>query len=261
MGVVLLFHVWPSAMPGGYVGVDVFFVISGYLIVGSLVREAEREGRISLLNFYRRRVRRLLPAASLVLACVFAATFLLLPPPRWSDTLLQVAASALYVENWYLSWSAVDYLAAENAASPVQHYWSLSIEEQFYIVWPLLMVLATGIGKVITKQIKAAGTTDDDGVFSLPNVPVDPVKVPALPTGDVLRENPFGYVAVIGNNGLLHLRVEYQGSVDYAWFDITEANVAYYQGQTDRAVFERRLPLGGPIQRFPPSDLAEIIDG
>lgn len=147
VGLVLLFHIWPGVVPGGYVGVDVFFVISGYLIVGSLAREAERTGRVSLLDFYSRRIRRLLPAATLVLACVFGAMFIWLPPARWEDTLSQIAASALYVENWYLAWEAIDYLAAENAASPVQHYWSLSIEEQFYIVWPMVVIAALWIGK------------------------------------------------------------------------------------------------------------------
>ncbi len=154
---VLLFHVWPDAIPGGYVGVDVFFVISGYLIVGSLAREAERTGTVSLLAFYTRRVRRLLPAATAVLLCVFAAMFLWLPEARWQDTVSQIAASALYVENWFLGFSAVDYLAAENAASPVQHYWSLSIEEQFYIVWPLLVLgiamLARHIGLSTRKAL------------------------------------------------------------------------------------------------------------
>ena len=139
VSLVLIFHLWPELLPGGYVGVDVFFVISGYLIVGSLARQAEREGRISLLDFYARRMRRLMPAATLVLAFVLAGTLLWLPQARWEDTFLQVAASALYVENWYLAWSSVDYLASENAPSPVQHYWSLSIEEQFYIVWPVMM--------------------------------------------------------------------------------------------------------------------------
>lgn len=154
VGLVLLFHIWPQAVPGGYVGVDVFFVISGYLIVGSLAREAERDGHVSVLKFYGRRMRRLLPAASLVLGVVFAGTFLFLPPARWQDTLFQIAASAVYAENWYLSWAAVDYLASENAASPVQHYWSLSIEEQFYIVWPLIMLVTIGIWKVFGVPLK-----------------------------------------------------------------------------------------------------------
>lgn len=114
-----------------------------------------------------------------------------------------------------------------------------------------------GLGKVITTQIKAQGLTDNDGVFVLPNVPIDPAKAPPLPTGDTLQANPFGYVAVIGANGVLHFRVEYEGAVDYAWLDITEPNIAFYQGQTNRATFQRTLTLGGPIQRFPPRELTE----
>jgi hypothetical protein len=114
-----------------------------------------------------------------------------------------------------------------------------------------------GQGKVITTQVKAQGVTDASGVFVLPNVALDHSKVPPLQTGDVLQDNPFGYVAVIGANGVLHFKVEYEGSIDYAWFDITEANVAFYNGQTATATFDRQLSLGGPIQRFPPADMAE----
>jgi peptidoglycan/LPS O-acetylase OafA/YrhL len=142
VGLVLIFHVWPWALPGGYVGVDVFFVISGYLITGLLVRDAMRDGRISLLDFYSRRARRLLPAATAVLFATFAGMLVFLPKARWEETAIQIAASALYVQNWVLAWLSGDYLGAENAASPVQHYWSLSIEEQFYVVWPLVMIAA-----------------------------------------------------------------------------------------------------------------------
>ncbi|HOQ57245.1 MAG TPA: PQQ-binding-like beta-propeller repeat protein [Verrucomicrobiota bacterium] len=112
-------------------------------------------------------------------------------------------------------------------------------------------------GRLITPQVKAQGLTDSNGVLVLPNVPIDPAKVPPLPTGDVLRANPFGYVAVTGANGVLHFRLEYEGVVDYAWLDITEANVAYYQGETNQATFTRQVTLGGPIQRFPPRELTE----
>ena len=139
VGAVLLFHVWPGLVPGGYVGVDVFFVISGYLITGVLFREAVSTGSISLTRFYERRIRRLLPAATAVLLAV-TACLPLLPQGRWQDTAYEIAASTLYVENWRLAWLKVDYLGAENEPSPVQHYWSLSIEEQFYIVWPLVIV-------------------------------------------------------------------------------------------------------------------------
>ncbi|TDA95480.1 acyltransferase family protein [Halomonas marinisediminis] len=139
---VLLFHIWPEYMPGGFTGVDVFFVISGYLITGHIAREIEEKGRFSLLKFYKRRLRRLLPAAMVVL---FAVTIFLplLPESRWQETIYEILASALYVENWQLAWLAVDYLGGQNAPSPVQHFWSLSIEEQFYIFWPLMLILSS----------------------------------------------------------------------------------------------------------------------
>lgn len=143
---VLLFHLWPNTVPGGYVGVDAFFVISGFLITGILLREVQTSGTLSLLMFYERRVRRLLPAASLVLLTVAAATPWL-PPWQWRSVAWEIAASALYVENWLLAHRAVDYLAADNAASPVQHYWSLSIEEQFYAVWPLVLLAVAWLAR------------------------------------------------------------------------------------------------------------------
>ena len=134
---VLVFHIWPTRLSGGYVGVDVFFVISGFLITGLLLRQAEFSGRINVLDFYVRRIKRLVPAATLVLVVV-GLCISLLPITRWSDTANEIAASALYFENWWLAAKAVDYLAAESAPSPLQHFWSLSIEEQYYIAWPLL---------------------------------------------------------------------------------------------------------------------------
>lgn len=145
--VVLVFHLWPAALPGGYVGVDVFFVISGYLITGLLLRQVERTGRISVSGFYAKRIKRLLPAATLVLVAV-ATCISLLPVLRWGDTAREIAASALYVENWWLAAQAVDYLAADDVPSPLQHFWSLSVEEQYYIVWPLLFALLGAVGLV-----------------------------------------------------------------------------------------------------------------
>ncbi|MBZ9661686.1 acyltransferase [Mesorhizobium sp. ESP-6-4] len=139
---VVIFHVWPAALPGGYVGVDIFFVISGFLITGLLTRMALSEDGISLVGFYTRRVRRLLPAAIVALLVTLAGTLLFVSDAWWEETAKQVIASAIYMQNWRLAEQAVDYLGAEDAPSPVQHFWSLSIEEQFYIVWPLLMMAA-----------------------------------------------------------------------------------------------------------------------
>lgn len=155
VALVVVFHIWPQALPGGYVGVDVFFVISGYLITGLLARMAARDDRISLVAFYSRRIRRLLPAALLVLFATLIGTLFFLSRSRWEETAIQVAASALYVQNWRLAMLAVDYLGAEQAASPVQHYWSLSIEEQFYIVWPLLMAAAVWMARRFGQPLRA----------------------------------------------------------------------------------------------------------
>ncbi|MFD7077977.1 acyltransferase family protein [Nocardioides sp. NPDC059952] len=139
---VVLFHLWPGAIRGGYAGVDVFFVISGFLITSHLVREAAKPGGVRLGAFWARRIRRLLPAALLVLVCGAVATYVLVPEALWQQFLRETVAAAFYVENWQLSWAAVDYLAADDPPSPAQHYWSLSVEEQFYILWPLLIVAA-----------------------------------------------------------------------------------------------------------------------
>ncbi|HEX7308693.1 acyltransferase family protein [Lentzea sp.] len=137
---VVVNHFWPNALTGGYVGVDVFFVISGFLITSHLDREIVRTGRVRLGTFYARRVRRLLPAAFLVLAVSVVLAYFLLPYPRWTANAWESFAAASYWENWLLAGKSVNYSAQNDAASLVQHYWSLSVEEQFYLFWPLLLM-------------------------------------------------------------------------------------------------------------------------
>jgi peptidoglycan/LPS O-acetylase OafA/YrhL len=139
---VVLYHLWPGRLPGGFMGVDVFFVISGFLITSHLAREATSTGRVRLGRFWARRARRLLPAAYLVLATSALAVFVWLPQLSWAQNFREIMSSALYVQNWRLASDAVDYLAAENAPSVAQHYWTLSVEEQFYVAWPLLVLAA-----------------------------------------------------------------------------------------------------------------------
>jgi peptidoglycan/LPS O-acetylase OafA/YrhL len=141
VSLVVLYHFWPNRLQGGFVGVDVFFVISGFLITSHLHREVETTGRIGLAQFYARRARRLLPAALLVLMAGAAAAVVFLPIPRWSSAAGELLASALYGQNWLLAGRAVDYSASQEAASPFQHFWSLSVEEQFYLLWPPLILL------------------------------------------------------------------------------------------------------------------------
>lgn len=137
---VIAFHIWPAALPGGFVGVDVFFVVSGYLISRHLLREHNETGTISVSAFWARRVRRLLPAAFVTLLGCQLTVFILLPVPSWRDNLAGIIASASYVQNWQLVASATDYLGGARQVTVVQHFWSLSVEEQFYPVWPLVLV-------------------------------------------------------------------------------------------------------------------------
>lgn len=144
---VVVFHYWPGLITGGYVGVDVFFAISGFLITGHLVREVDRTAKVSLRGFWARRARRILPAALLVLLFCAVVTYFKVPLNLWEQFFGEIRSSTLYVENWNLAAQAVDYLGAENRPSPVQHFWSLSVEEQFYIVWPVLILIAMALAR------------------------------------------------------------------------------------------------------------------
>ncbi|MDH5131618.1 MULTISPECIES: acyltransferase family protein [unclassified Microbacterium] len=140
---VVLYHFWPARFSGGYVGVDVFFVISGFLITGHLVRELTSTGTVHIGRFWARRARRLLPASLLVLLfCVTVVALRQLTPiSALPEELRQIVTSAFSVQNWYLASAATDYLGQTGDPTTVQHYWSLSLEEQFYVLWPVLLVL------------------------------------------------------------------------------------------------------------------------
>ncbi|SDQ63173.1 Peptidoglycan/LPS O-acetylase OafA/YrhL, contains acyltransferase and SGNH-hydrolase domains [Curtobacterium sp. UNCCL20] len=140
---VVVYHLWPARLHGGFVGVDVFFVISGYLITGHLLREQIATGRIRLGQFWSRRAKRLLPGAFLTIIATGIAVLTVVPSALWEQYGRELIASTVYAQNWELAASSVDYLDADNAASPFQHFWSLSVEEQFYIALPLLLLLLT----------------------------------------------------------------------------------------------------------------------
>ena len=140
---VLLYHARVPGTDGGFVGVDVFFVLSGFLITGLLLREHERFGRIDLGAFYARRARRILPAALVVLAATMILSWFLLAPLDLPRVAGDAVASALFFGNIHFAAGATDYFGTDLTPSPVIHYWSLGVEEQFYLLWPALLILAT----------------------------------------------------------------------------------------------------------------------
>jgi peptidoglycan/LPS O-acetylase OafA/YrhL len=177
---VVLFH---AGLPlsGGFIGVDVFFVISGFLITGLLLREHERSGHVSLARFYARRVRRLLPAAAVVVLATLGAAWLIVNPLDRPSVMSDGAASVLSVANVRFALLEGDYFTAMAQPSPFLHFWSLSVEEQFYLVWPaLLFVVARGrrrwvalaLGLVLVGSFVASLALTDSAItwayYSLP---------------------------------------------------------------------------------------------
>jgi peptidoglycan/LPS O-acetylase OafA/YrhL len=140
---VVAFHAGLSAIPGGYVGVDVFFVISGFLITEHLGRELAESGRISFGTFYARRARRLLPSALLVIGVTVVVSCAVLPPLQAMVVGKDGLANAFYVGNYRYALQATNYLSASGPVSPLLNYWSLGVEEQFYLVWPALLLVAS----------------------------------------------------------------------------------------------------------------------
>jgi peptidoglycan/LPS O-acetylase OafA/YrhL len=142
VGGVVAYHFGLTALPGGFAGVDIFFVISGWLISTHLMQEIGETGRLDLWRFYARRARRLLPAALFVILVTLAAGYFILAPQEQAlYSRGAMFASAYAINLWLLRWS-FDYFAADATANPFIHFWSLSVEEQFYLAWPALLLLA-----------------------------------------------------------------------------------------------------------------------
>ena len=174
---VTLFHAkWVS---GGFIGVDIFYVISGFLITGLLIREIERTGTINFKEFYARRFKRLLPTSFFVLAITAVFSWLLIPATMRSSLGRDIIAAGLYVSNYLFAWWQADYQNLDATPSPVIHYWSLAVEEQFYLLWPLLILLffvvATKLKKKIALTVLVAAVTALSFVFSIYQTETSPI--------------------------------------------------------------------------------------
>lgn len=134
---VVIYHAAPAALPGGFTGVDIFFVISGYLISG-ILQDALGAGRFSLAAFYARRIRRIVPALALVLAATLLYGLLVLLPTERTLLGRDAAGGAFFIANLTF-WAEIGYFDREAATKPLLHLWSLGVEEQFYLLWPLVL--------------------------------------------------------------------------------------------------------------------------
>ena len=137
---VIFYHLNPALLPGGFVGVDVFFVISGFLITSIILRE-KKSASFRLRNFWMRRIRRLFPALAVVLLATSAASLLILYQGEWSGLGAQLRAVLLLVANFHLRSETGDYWGTSAEDAPLLHTWSLAVEEQFYLFFPLLVLL------------------------------------------------------------------------------------------------------------------------
>ncbi len=161
---VAVFHIWVGRVSGG---VDVFFVVSGFLITSGLLAQIQRTGTVAFARFWARLIKRLVPAAFLVLFVVAVASMFFMPLSRWRASIEEVIAAALYFENWVLAHKALDYLERDASASPVQHYWALSLQGQFYLVWPLLLAGAAWVARKSGFATRNATTAMLAAVFVL----------------------------------------------------------------------------------------------
>ncbi|MEU0490622.1 acyltransferase family protein [Nocardiopsis sp. NPDC006139] len=161
---IAVYHIWFGTVSGG---VDVFLLLTGFLVTGSMVRALERDGRIGVGAFWSRTVRRLFPAGAVVLAAVLAGAFLFMPRSSWTAVIADVQAAALYHANWHLALGSVDYMARDSSSSPVQHFWSLGVQGQFYLLWPLLLTLAALVAARLGVRVRAAAVGTAAAVFAL----------------------------------------------------------------------------------------------
>jgi len=152
---VVFFHAFPEAMPGGFIGVDIFFVISGFLITGIIVRELDQK-RFSLLAFYNRRIRRIFPALIVVLCVTMVLGWLWMLPAAYAQLSSDVFASAAFLANIALLLQS-GYFDIESAKKPLLHLWSLGIEEQFYLFWPLMLMLVARLRLSMLAAVAVVG--------------------------------------------------------------------------------------------------------
>ncbi|MCW2854675.1 MAG: putative acyltransferase [Marmoricola sp.] len=272
---VVLYHAGVPGLRGGFVGVDVFFVISGFLITGQLAKELERTGRISLLAFYARRARRLLPPAALVVVASLIFAHFFMPFSQLVSLTRDALYTAIYGINYHLAIEGVNYQNASAPPSAFQHFWSLAVEEQFYLVWPLLMIICAVVGRnrlrrvllifaivavcAVTLKLSIVTTPKDSpmayfgiqtrawelGIGAL--IALMSPAIAGLPDRAARLLGASGLVAVIASAFVYSDQTPYPGSAALVPVLGTAAIIAAGTRAVDRSV-ESRLLSGGAMQ-------------
>jgi peptidoglycan/LPS O-acetylase OafA/YrhL len=254
VGTVVVYHLLPRELRGGFVGVDIFFAISGFLITTHLIEAAPRS-LTDLLAFWGRRIRRLLPASITVLLATTFASWLLLDPTRWGSAIQQIRAAVLYVLNWRLAADAVDYLKAGEAGTPVQHYWSLAVEEQFYIVWPILILLLGLLAAVLHTRRRLVYAIGLGAVvalslwWSIHDTSVDPRRAYFVTTTRIWELGLGGLLAVVapGIERWLREHSRLRAPLAYVGWLAMIAAVATYTGATPFPSWRAAVPVVGAV--------------
>jgi len=218
---VVAYHAGIPWLPGGFIGVDVFFVLSGYLITGLISREVSTSGKIDFVNFYARRGKRLIPALVIVLLFTIFISAIIYSPIEQKNIAATATATAVYASNLWFAYKSTDYLAADAETDPLLHTWSLSVEEQFYIVWPMLILLSI---KIANKHSRSSLPLVVIGIAGLGSLAAEiflthyiqpwafffsPTRAWEFALGAVVQLLPFGknekerYHSVFGWGGLL----------------------------------------------------------
>ncbi len=256
---VVAAHAGAPFLPGGFVGVDVFFVISGFLISALLFREAATHGRVSLMAFWSRRARRILPAATLVTVVTVVASLALLSAIDARQVVVDSAWAAAFLANLHFARQDVDYFAQESAASPMQHYWSLAVEEQFYLVWPLLIALCLGIAWLVRRRGAGSGLPRTTIAWVLGTLTVASFAwsvVQTQTTPEAAYFSTFTRAWELGAGALLALmspalvaRVTRRGASVMAVVGLAAVVVAMvrFQPETPFPGYAAALPVGGAV--------------
>jgi peptidoglycan/LPS O-acetylase OafA/YrhL len=231
---VVIYHA--HLIPGGYIGVDIFYVISGYLITGLLLRELEKTGKLDLKAFYIRRIKRLLPTSFSILSITAIVAWNLYPPNMRSELAKDIAAAGIYISNYLFAFWQMDYQNLSSIPPVVIHYWSLAVEEQFYLFWPFIIYALYRRGGRRIVGFGIVSITALSFLFSLYQTSVKPIwAFYSLPT----RAWELGIGAL-----LLYIPQRFRWSQNYIWISL--ALIIY-----GSLVFEDSTPFPGTAALVP----------